>query len=180
MKFFLRADDPKIAEQSYQTIKKFNEKQIGWPISDARYYEIRYSHNGQDLYARVGEPDPLNGETVIAIFKPKHAQSPFLVCTYIGSDARDMYVDRAVEGVEPLVLQEIHDRLARHDTPPHGGRAPARDQTDNRSSCMPRCRAARSPTAQSALAQNAPRRLWNAQNGAQPCQQLARLERLWF
>jgi hypothetical protein len=117
MKFFLRADDPKIAEQSYQTIKKFNEKQIGWPISDARYYEIRYSHNGQDLYARVGEPDPLNGETVIAIFKPKHAQSPFLVCTYIGSDARDMYVDRAVEGVEPLVLQEIHDRLARHDTP---------------------------------------------------------------
>jgi len=52
-------------------------------MSDARYYEIRYRHNDQDLYARVGEPDPLNGETVLAIFKPKHAQSPFLVCTYI-------------------------------------------------------------------------------------------------
>ena len=84
MKFFLPvAEDAKIAEGSYQAIKKFNEKQIGWPISDARFYEIHYRHNDQDLYARVGEPDPLSGETVVAIFKPKHAQSPFLVCTYI-------------------------------------------------------------------------------------------------
>ncbi|HET9689082.1 MAG TPA: hypothetical protein VFP79_18090, partial [Pseudolabrys sp.] len=63
MKFFLPvAEDAKIAEGSYQAIKKFNEKQIGWPTSDARYYEIRYRHNDQDLYARVGEPDPLSGE----------------------------------------------------------------------------------------------------------------------
>ena len=29
------------------------------PLSDTRYYEIRYRHNDQDLSARVGGPDPL-------------------------------------------------------------------------------------------------------------------------
>ena len=72
MKFFLpAANDAKIAEDSYQPIKKFNEEQTGWAISDTRYYEIRYRHNGQDMLARVGEPDPLERQTVIAIFKPE-------------------------------------------------------------------------------------------------------------
>jgi len=82
MKFFLPVQDAKIAEESYQTIKKIIENQTGWPISDTRYYEINYRDNGQDLSARVGGPDPLNGEIVFAIFKPKNPSSPFLVCTY--------------------------------------------------------------------------------------------------
>jgi hypothetical protein len=82
MKFFLPVQDSKIAEESYQAIKKFIEKQTGWPISDRRYYEIYYRQNDRDLCARVGGPDPLNGEKVFAIFKPKNPISPFLVCTY--------------------------------------------------------------------------------------------------
>ena len=82
MKFFLPVQDAKIAEESYQAIKKIIEKQTGSPISETRYYEIHYRHNGQDLYARVGGPDPLNGEKVFAIFKPKNPSSSFLVCTY--------------------------------------------------------------------------------------------------
>jgi len=82
MKFFLPVQEAKTAEESYQAIKKFIEKQIGWAISDTRYYEIHYRHNDQDLYARVGGSDPLNGETVFTIFKPKNPISPFLVCTY--------------------------------------------------------------------------------------------------
>ena len=82
MKFFLPVQNPKIAEESYQAIKNIIEKQSGWPISDKRYYEINYRHKGQDLHARVGGPDPLNGEKVFAIFKPKNPSSPFLVCTY--------------------------------------------------------------------------------------------------
>jgi hypothetical protein len=82
MKFFVPVQEAKIAEESYQSIKKFIEKQTGWPLSDTRYYEIRYRHNDQDLSARVGGPDPLNGEKVFAIFKPKNPISPFLVCTY--------------------------------------------------------------------------------------------------
>jgi hypothetical protein len=77
MKFFLPvAEDAKIAEESYQAIKKFIEKQTGWRISDTRYYEIHYRHNDPDLYARVGGPDPLNGEKVFAIFKPKKVVPP--------------------------------------------------------------------------------------------------------
>jgi hypothetical protein len=82
MKFFLPVQETKIAEESYQAIKKFIEKQTGWPISDRRYYEIYYRQNDRDLCARVGGLDPLNGEKVFAIFKPKNPISPFLVCTY--------------------------------------------------------------------------------------------------
>ncbi|MGC1939438.1 MAG: hypothetical protein WA697_14505 [Pseudolabrys sp.] len=82
MKFFLPVQDPKIAEESYQNIKKTIETQTGWPISDTRYYEIHYRHGGQDLCAQVGGADPLNGEIVFAIFKPKNPSSPFLLCTY--------------------------------------------------------------------------------------------------
>jgi hypothetical protein len=82
MKFFLPVQETKVAEESYQAIKKFIEKQTGWPVSDKRYYEIHYRHNDQDLHVRVGGPDPLNGEQVFAIFKPQTPISPFLVCTY--------------------------------------------------------------------------------------------------
>jgi hypothetical protein len=33
MKFFLPVQETKIAEESYQAIKKFIEKQTGWPVS---------------------------------------------------------------------------------------------------------------------------------------------------
>jgi hypothetical protein len=82
MRFFIPVQDARIGEESYQSIKNFIEKQTGWPLSDRRYYEIRYRHNDQDLSARVGGPDPLNGEKVFAIFKPKNPIGPFLVCTY--------------------------------------------------------------------------------------------------
>jgi hypothetical protein len=82
MKFFLPVQDPQIAEESYQAIKKNIEKQTGWPISDTRYYEIHYREGDKNLSASVGGPDPLNGEIVFAIFKPKNPSSPFLVCTY--------------------------------------------------------------------------------------------------
>ena len=71
MKFFLPVQETKIAEESYQALKKFIEKQTGWPISDRRYYEIHYRQNERDLH-----------EKVFAIFKPKDPISPFLVCTY--------------------------------------------------------------------------------------------------
>src|SRR5262245_14553227 len=82
MKFFLPVQETRIAEESYQALKKFIEKQTGWQISDRRYYEVHYRHNDQGLHARVGEPDPLNGEKVFAKFKPKNPISRFHVCTY--------------------------------------------------------------------------------------------------
>jgi hypothetical protein len=55
MKFFLPVQETKIAEESYQAIKKFIEMQSAWPMSDRRCYEIHYRHNDQDLSARVGD-----------------------------------------------------------------------------------------------------------------------------
>jgi hypothetical protein len=82
MKFFLPpANDAETAERSYQAIKKYNEKQTGWQISDVRYYEINYRYNDQAMRARVGELDPLEGQMVIAIFKAKYSHGPYLVCT---------------------------------------------------------------------------------------------------
>jgi hypothetical protein len=87
------ANDAKTAERSYQAIKKFNEKQTGWQISDVRYYEINYYHNGEAMRARVGELDPREGQMVIAIFKAKHTHGPYLVCSR----------DRGVAQGEPIL-----------------------------------------------------------------------------
>jgi hypothetical protein len=94
MKFFLPpANDAETAERSYQAIKKYNEKQTGWQISDVRYYEINYRYNDQAMWARVGELDPLEGQMVIAIFKAKYSHGPYLVCTH----------DRGVAQGEPIL-----------------------------------------------------------------------------
>jgi len=82
MKFFLpAAKDAEMVEVTYRAIKKNAEESTGWPITDTRYYEIYFRHDGQNLHVRVGDLDPSNGETVIAIFKPKDPDRPFLVCT---------------------------------------------------------------------------------------------------
>ena len=92
MKFFLPpTNDAEAAEKTYQAIKKFNEKQTGWTMSDTRYYEINYRHNGRAIRARVG--DPLEGQMVVAIFKARHSTGPYLVCTR----------DRGVAQGEPIL-----------------------------------------------------------------------------
>jgi hypothetical protein len=81
MKFFLPMQETKIAEESYQALKtSLKSRPAG--RSDRRYYEIHYCQNDRNICARVGGPDPLNGEKVFAIFKPKNPINPFLVCTY--------------------------------------------------------------------------------------------------
>jgi hypothetical protein len=62
------------------------------PVYSSKH-QIDYRHNGQDLRARVGEIDPLEGQTVIAIFKANHATGPYLVCTR----------DRGVAQGEPIL-----------------------------------------------------------------------------
>ncbi|MCK1450093.1 hypothetical protein IVB36_04015 [Bradyrhizobium sp. 35] len=80
MKFFLPfAADEKQAEETYEAIKKFVAPQ--GDVSDTRYYAIYYRHNGQELRARVGDPDPLTGEPVIAILRSSRDRGPFYVCT---------------------------------------------------------------------------------------------------
>src|SRR5262245_7393473 len=80
MKFFLPFATAQHAEKTYQTIRRSVEQKT-FPVADARYFEIFDSDNGEELHARVGEPDPLTGEMVIAIFRAKDSSGPFLICT---------------------------------------------------------------------------------------------------
>lgn len=81
MQFFLPApEDTDMAESTYASIRQFMVDQVG-PLSDTRYFAIYYRHNGKDMVAKVGEPAPLTGELVCAIFRTAHQGGPFLVCT---------------------------------------------------------------------------------------------------
>ena len=82
MRFFIpHARDDAQAEQVYEAVRKFTEEECG-EVTPTRYYAIYYRHNGEELRARVGDPDPLVGETVIAIFKSDRERGPFFICTH--------------------------------------------------------------------------------------------------
>ena len=81
MKFFMPATDSSDqAEKAYQAVKQFMETNIG-PVLPTRYYAIYYEHNGTECRARVGEPDPVTGEIVVAMFRTERESGPFLIRT---------------------------------------------------------------------------------------------------
>ncbi|MDE0484166.1 MAG: hypothetical protein OXI67_16425 [Candidatus Poribacteria bacterium] len=78
VKFFIpKAKDDAQAEEVWESIKKFAEKNLEWDVSDRRIFSIAYHKHGEDYYVEVGKPDPRNGELVIAILK----SNTYLVCT---------------------------------------------------------------------------------------------------
>ena len=77
-KFFIpKARDDAQAQEVWQVVKKFAEKNLGWDVSDRRIFSIAYHKHGNDYYVEVGKPDPRNGELVIAILE----SVTYLVCT---------------------------------------------------------------------------------------------------
>ena len=81
MKFFMpAAKNAAQGEDAYQAVARFMRENMG-ELSAQRYYSIYYSHNGKSMKAVVGEPDPLTGELVCAIFRTARANGPFLICT---------------------------------------------------------------------------------------------------
>jgi hypothetical protein len=73
------AKDDDEAEEVCAAIRKF----IAPPgeLTNARYYAIFYEQNGKEMRARVGDPDPLTGEPVVAILKSSRENGPFYICT---------------------------------------------------------------------------------------------------
>lgn len=81
VKFFVpTAKDDAQAEELYQAIANRLTEHV-FPVRPERFYAIYYTHDGKPLQAVVGETDPLNGETVMAIFRATHETGPFMVCT---------------------------------------------------------------------------------------------------
>ena len=78
VKFFIpKADGIIQAEEVWESVKKFAEKNLEWDVTDRRIFSIAYQKHGKDYYAEVGKPDPRNGELVIAILD----SVTYLVCT---------------------------------------------------------------------------------------------------
>lgn len=81
MKFFLpAAKSVEDAEQTYEVIRRFVEKQCG-ALSDTRYRQITFMRRGKAATATVGQIEPLIGETVVAIFRAAGGQSLHFICT---------------------------------------------------------------------------------------------------
>jgi hypothetical protein len=85
MKFFIPGVDGKRqAAEFYDVIKKSAEKMMTSKVSDRQIYSITLLEDGKEVRAKVGKPDPILGETVIAILEA-HL---YLVCTYNRGVAR--------------------------------------------------------------------------------------------
>ena len=78
MEFFIPgAGSAGRAEWILAAIKKSAEENTGCAISESRIFRLEYTHEGRDYIAEVGEPEPLTGETTLAILDG----DPYLVCT---------------------------------------------------------------------------------------------------
>jgi len=83
-------------------------------LADARYYAIFYEHNGNEVCARVGDPDPLTGEPVVAILRSSRESGPFYICA----------PSRGVACGSPILVSS--DAPAIQFAERHGRNAPAR------------------------------------------------------
>ena len=66
------------AEAMYAGIRKRVEAETGNPPYPVRIFKLSFRRDGADLEAEVGQPDPVGGHTVLAIFDlGRH--SPYLI-----------------------------------------------------------------------------------------------------
>lgn len=87
MRFFIPgAETPEEAEQVYAATKKFAAETMGWEIGDGRIRSITYTDKGKSVRATVGEPEPREGQLVVAILD----SNTYLVCTPNRGVIRDM------------------------------------------------------------------------------------------
>ena len=78
MKFFIpKAKDDAEAQEIWKAVKKFAEETLEWEVSDRRIFSIAYQKQSENFYVEVGQPNPRNGELVIAILE----STTYLVCT---------------------------------------------------------------------------------------------------
>jgi hypothetical protein len=64
------ARDSEVAEKTYSEIKaNVQRNHPRWKILPERIFAVDHTHNGERLRSEVGQRDPWNAETVIAIFQ---------------------------------------------------------------------------------------------------------------
>jgi hypothetical protein len=81
--FFIPTDDGQAGERTYQQLREQVELQMGRPPSHRRIRELWTRRGNLDCVTAVGEPDPVWGDTVTAIFDMGSHQ-PFVIWRHAG------------------------------------------------------------------------------------------------
>jgi hypothetical protein len=76
--FFIPTEDGRAAERAYQQLRHQVEVQMGRPPTGRRIMELWTRRGNLDCVTAVGEPDPVSGGIVTAIFD-MGAHQPFIV-----------------------------------------------------------------------------------------------------
>ena len=87
------------AEEAYSRIRKAAEVDTGCPAREQRIFKLAFRHQGIDLEAEVGRPDPVGGRTVLAILDLGR-ESPYLIhCESVGESSGQVLVRKPVYSV---------------------------------------------------------------------------------
>lgn len=87
------------AEKTYARIQEGAQAHTGRPPRPLRIFKLSFRHRGADLEAEVGKPDPLGGETVLAILDLGR-ESPYLIhCGSSQGSTRQLLVRKPVYSV---------------------------------------------------------------------------------
>ena len=87
------------AEHAYSQIRDEASECMGRVPQPERIFKLWFRHEGADLEAEVGKPDPVSGDTVLAILDLGRA-SPYLIyCRTGAGPATQMTVSKPVYDV---------------------------------------------------------------------------------
>lgn len=86
-------------ERVYAGIRQEAHARVGHPPQPQRIFMLSFRREGVDLEAEVGKPDPVSGDTVLAIFDlGRH--SPYLIhCRPSAGPATQVLVSKPVYAV---------------------------------------------------------------------------------
>jgi hypothetical protein len=87
------------AEAAWARIRRAAEADTGQVPRAVRIFRLSFRHEGTDLDAQVGRPDPVGGETVLAILDLGR-ESPYLIqCGTSAAPGRRVLVRKPVYSV---------------------------------------------------------------------------------
>jgi hypothetical protein len=98
--FFIPDNAPGVeAEGAYARICEAATADTGHPPLPVRIFSLSFRHQGADLDAEVGRPDPLGDRTVLAILDLGR-EAPYLIhCGSIGESPQHVLVRKPVYSV---------------------------------------------------------------------------------
>jgi hypothetical protein len=87
------------AEDVYAGIRSITRSETGYEPQEQRIFRLDFRHEGKDVEAEVGRPDPILGQTVLAILDLGRSRPYVIHCAGNGAAATQILADRPVYSV---------------------------------------------------------------------------------